>query len=309
MTMSTSPKERSALWFGLGAVGLWSTVATAFEFALDHLTPLQLLWISSIVSWLFFSAAVVYRQPKRLAKGWLRAGIAGCVNPVLYYLVLFSAYARLPGQEAMALNYTWALTMTLLALPILGHRPKALELLACAISYAGVWVIATRGQVFSLGFADLTGVLFALFSTTLWALYWLFNAKDPRPPLTAQWQNFTVAWPILTILVLLSGEDWRLDRTSAVGAACYVGLFEMGLAFLLWQEAMRRTESTARIANLIFLSPPASLSLLYLVKGEELLPSTFTGLLLILAGLAIQAASKTKLRKAPAHSPRPSASV
>jgi hypothetical protein len=33
---------------------------------------------------------------------------------------LFEAYDRLPAQVAQALNYTWALTLTLLAVPVLG---------------------------------------------------------------------------------------------------------------------------------------------------------------------------------------------
>lgn len=42
--------ERRALGFGLSAVLLWSTVATAFKLTLAEFTPIQMLCIASIVS-------------------------------------------------------------------------------------------------------------------------------------------------------------------------------------------------------------------------------------------------------------------
>ena len=81
---------------------------------------------------------------------WLHSLVLGALNPFLYYLVLFEAYALLPAQEAQALNYTWALTMALLAVPLLGHSLRAGELLAALVCYGGVLVIATRGQLLSL---------------------------------------------------------------------------------------------------------------------------------------------------------------
>lgn len=63
------------------------------------------------------------RQAMRLGLTAVLMSIGfGLVNPCLYYLLLFSAYDRLPAQEAMAINYTWTLTLTYLAVPLLGHR-------------------------------------------------------------------------------------------------------------------------------------------------------------------------------------------
>ncbi|MCP1314637.1 MULTISPECIES: DMT family transporter [unclassified Halomonas] len=281
--------DRRAIAFGLGAVALWSTVATAFKFALTYMSPLELMWIAAIVSWALMGALVVHRGLGRvaLASGWKTAAWAGLMNPVAYYLVLFAAYDRLPGQEAMALNYTWALAMAFLAVPLLGQRLTRLDVLAGVIAYVGVWVIATRGRVFDMAFEDPLGVAFALCSTLIWALYWLLNARDAREPLVGQWQNFTIGLPVLTFLLLLGpGVTWH--GWPALGAGVYVGLFEMGIAFIFWQLAVNGISRTAKVSNLIFLSPPVSLMLLHFVMGEPLLVSTFTGLGLILVGLALQ---------------------
>lgn len=282
-------QDRQAILFGLGAVALWSTVATAFKVALGYMSPLELMWLASAVSWLLMGVLVM-RQGllgQALRRGWRTAAWAGLMNPVAYYLLLFGAYARLPGQEAMALNYTWALAMAFLAVPILGQRLTRTDVAAGLIAYAGVWVIATRGQVLDVAFANPLGVGLALGSTLLWALYWLLNVRDARPPLVAQWQNFSVGLPVLTLLMLL-GPGFTWHGWAALGAGVYVGLFEMGIAFVLWQLAMHRVSRTARVSNLIFLSPPVSLLLLYLVVGEPILLSTLVGLVLILGGLGLQ---------------------
>lgn len=286
--------DRQAMLFGLGAVALWSTVATAFKVALAHMSPLALMWLASLVSWALIGVLVA-RQGllgQALRRGWRTAAWAGLMNPVAYYLVLFGAYDRLPGQEAMALNYTWALAMAFLAVPLLGQRLTRIDVLAGLIAYGGVWVIATRGAVFDVAFADPLGVGMALASTLLWALYWLLNARDHRPPLVAQWQNFSVGVPVLTVL-LLAGPGLQWHGWTALGAGIYVGLFEMGIAFVLWQLAVHRVSRTAKVSNLIFLSPPVSLLLLFLVVGEPILPSTLVGLVLILGGLALQQWQKT----------------
>lgn len=282
-------QDRQAIAYGLGAVALWSTVATAFKVALTWMSPLELMWLAALVSWVLMGALVIKQGNLALAlrSGWRTAAWAGLMNPVAYYLVLFAAYDRLPGQEAMALNYTWALAMALLAVPLLGQRLTSRDIMAGLIAYSGVWVIATRGRVLDVAFEDPLGVALALASTLLWALYWLLNARDKRQPLVGQWQNFSVGLPVLTLL-LLAGPGFEWHGWPALGAGIYVGLFEMGVAFILWQMAVRSVSRTAKVSNLIFLSPPISLLLLHLVVGEPILPSTLVGLILILSGLALQ---------------------
>lgn len=288
-------RDRQAMLYGIGAVALWSTVATAFKLALEMMTPVELMWIAAMVSWALIGGLVIYRGQLGVAlrQGWRTALWAGLMNPVAYYLVLFAAYDRLPGQEAMALNYTWALAMAFLAVPILGQRLTRIDIVAGLIAYAGVWTIATRGAVLDVAFADPLGVALALASTLLWALYWLLNARDHREPLVAQWQNFSVGLPVLTAIVAF-GPGFAWHGWASLGAGVYVGLFEMGIAFVLWQMAVHQVSRTAKVSNLIFLSPPVSLLLLYFIVGEPIRISTLVGLVLILGGLGLQ-----QLQKAP----------
>ena len=284
--------DRRAVKLGLGAVMLWSTVATAFSLSLQYLTPLQLVTLATVISWCFFAirlsaperrSALRVTSPKARATGLL----VGWLNPGLYYLVLFAAYDRLPAQEAMAINYSWGITLALLAAPMLRQRLSAGALLAACISYSGILVIATRGAPLSLDFAQPLGVGLALLSTVLWSLYWVINTRLSLDPEVNLFLNFSGALPLLLALLWWSNTPFPTLWQGWAGGL-YVGLFEMGLAFVLWMGAMKATTSTLRISSLIFLSPPLSLVLIWVIAGEPVKAYTLIGLVLILLGLWLQ---------------------
>lgn len=283
-------QQRRATLLGLAAVLLWSTVATAFALSLRRLTPVQLLVYSTAVATLVLGGLAALRgewpalrrAPRREI---LRALGLGIVNPCLYYLVLFTAYARLPAQVAQPLNYTWALTLGLLSIPLLGQRFRPRLLLAGLVAYAGVLVISRQGAG---GPADALGVALALGSTLLWALYWIGNTKSALPPTAGLFLNFAAGLPAVALVCALTDgfvpADWR-----GLWGALYVGTVEMGFTFALWLGALKLADSAARVANLIFLAPFLSLVFIARVAGETIQPGTLVGLVLIVGGLLIQA--------------------
>jgi drug/metabolite transporter (DMT)-like permease len=285
-------RQEKAYALGLAAALTWSTVATAFKLSLRHLNPVELLFYSSGVSVLVLAAVLAAQGRIRLvfdgsSDQYLRSLALGFLNPFLYYLVLFKAYDLLPAQEAQPLNYTWAITLGVLSAPLLGQKLGLRDLGAGLVSYAGVVVIATHGNVLSLRFSDPLGVALALGSTVIWALYWIYNARDDRDPVAALLLNFVAGWVFILLFSLFTGALGPPSLPGLAGAA-YVGVFEMGITFVVWLTALRLTESTARIANLIFLSPFLSLVFIRFFVGEAILPSSFAGLVLIVGGLLIQ---------------------
>lgn len=292
LPVSTNSSHRLALINGLGAVLLWSTVATAFKISLAALTPLALVALASAVSWLFLLGVLYVTGAAQELRGLQRRSLVyaltlGLLNPGLYYLVLFAAYDALLAQEAMALNYTWALVLPLLAVPLLRQPLKGRDAIAALISYSGVVVIATRGDVTGLTLSNPAGVALAIGSTLLWALYWIANTKISLSPVVSLFLNFSAAAPLLLLAALWRGDLDSVSLTGALGAV-YIGLFEMGLSFILWLQAMRLTNNTARISTLIFLAPPLSLLLIWWLLNEPVMPSTLLGLVFILGGLGWQ---------------------
>lgn len=284
--------QRRALLYALGTVLLWSTVATAFKLSLRSFSPIELLLYSSFFSTLVIGSILCYQGKFRLVfqcsrQEYLLSVFLGFLSPFLYYLILFKAYDLLPAQQAQPINYTWAITLSLLSVPLLKQKIGWQQWLALVVSYCGVVIISTEGKPFSLHFTDAVGVTLALASTVIWALYWIYNTRDKRDPVVGLFVNFLCSLPFILVYYLVTSE-LRIPSLPGLLGAAYVGTFEMGICFVLWLMAMKLTDNTARISNLIFLSPFLSLVFIYFLLGEDILPATFIGLILIMAGLFCQ---------------------
>ncbi len=284
--------QSRAMLLGLSAVLLWSTVATAFKLSLQVMSPLQLLGWSGLFSTLVLAVAVSWKrqwgelvQQLRQRPGYYLA--LGALNPFLYYLVLFRAYDLLPAQQAQALNYTWALTLALLAVPLLKQKLHRIDVIAMLLGYMGALVIATRGNLLALEFDSVPGVVLALGSTLIWALYWILNTRAEGSPAVTLLLCFLLGTPMVWGLMAWEDELIVPSLQGLLGAA-YVGLFEMGVTFLLWLGAMRSATHVSRISNLIFLSPFLSLVFIRLFLNEPIVPATFIGLALIVGAVVLQ---------------------
>ncbi|PSU20186.1 DMT family transporter [Photobacterium kishitanii] len=284
--------ERHALGYGLTAILLWSTVATAFKITLNYFSPPQMVVIASLVSVIALLAIATYQGKLTnllttfYARPWYYLAL-GLINPLAYYLVLFKAYALLPASQAQPLNYSWAITLTLMAAIFLHQKIGRQDWIACGLGYLGVVVIATKGDLLALQFESPLGVGLALFSTLLWALYWIINTKNTADPVLGLLLGFLTSLPFSIGLSFYVG-GWQTVPWQGWLAVTYVGLFEMGITFVLWLNALRLTTNTARISNLIFISPFISLLLLATIIGEQITAATIIGLLFIISGLVVQ---------------------
>jgi drug/metabolite transporter (DMT)-like permease len=291
--------QRLAYLYALSAVLLWSTVATAFKISLRYLRPEELLFWAASASLLLFGL-LLWREGKMretvalFRRYPLRILILGAINPFVYYLTLFHAYELLPAQEAQAINYSWGLLLAWLSVPILGQRLRRRDIAAGLLCYLGVLIIATRGDLLALEFHNVPGLLYALASTLLWALYWLFNTRIEAEPLPLLFLNFLVGTLLLILYLLFWKGGVPLPEWQGALGAFYVGLFEMGVTFILWLRAMKLAGSTASISNLIYLSPFLSLIFIHTIVGEEILSSTLAALGLIIGGLAVQKAGRER---------------
>lgn len=292
--------EKRALLFAIASVLLWSTVATAFKLTLQQFSPIQMLTVASAVS-AFALLVIAQRQGQlhRIVPTFKQRPfyflLLGMINPLAYYLILFKAYALLPASQAQTINYSWAITLTLMAALFLGQKIRRQDYIAAALCYLGVIVIATRGDLFALNFTSPFGVTLALLSTLLWSGYWILNTKNQADPVISVLLGFLIALPFCLILAAWEGLSWNSPNIQGWLSVIYVGLFEMGITFFLWLSALRLTRNTSRISNLIFISPFISLLLLSQIIGEEIHPTTLIGLVLIIAGLLIQQVKSKKI--------------
>ncbi len=280
----------------MAAVVFWATAASAFKISLRHVGVMPLLLFASMTSTTVFFLDLIATKKLPLLRTFTRkdylwsAGL-GFLNPFLYYVVIFKAYSLLPAQEAQPINFVWPLTLVLLSIPILHQRIKLASILAILVSFLGVVVIATHptrpADILAFRFSSGPGVALALGSTIVWALFWVLNTKDRHDEAARLFVNFLFASTYILVVVLVFGRREPFAWQGLLGGV-YIGLFEMGITFLVWLKALRSAKTTAHVVNLIYLVPFLSLLVIAFVLGEKILPSTIVGLVLIIAGIVLQ---------------------
>ena len=168
---------------------------------------------------------------------------------------------------------------------------------ALFISFCGVIVISTHGDFRSLQFENMSGSILAISSSVVWASYWLINHQDKRPATQKMFYSFVVGSIAISLFAFMKYmivnkpiifKAPTTNHLNGILGGIYIGIFEMGLTFLLWNKALASTNETSKIANLIFITPFMSLIFIKYILQEQIHPATIIGLVLIILSNTFQ---------------------
>ncbi len=287
--------NKSYLFAGV-AIFFWSTVATAFKLALRGFDFIQLIFYASVVTLgLLFSFILIQKKIKLVLqqsrKDVVRSMFLGALNPLVYYLILFKAYSLLPAQMAQPLNMTWAILLAILSVPLLGHKIGWLSFAALFVSFIGVIFISSQGSISGFENTNWVGVVLALTSSVIWALYWIFHVRDQRDQIVKLFQNFFFGTIYLAVAVSLF-STFKFQTGTSFYSVIYIGFFEAGITYILWLKAMELSTNNAKIGNLVFVAPFISLIFIHFILKETIYITTFIGLIFIVAGIFLQQLDK-----------------
>lgn len=282
-------ENRKSIIYATMAVLSWSTVATMFKVTLKYYTHFEMLLVASITALIIFTLVISFQKKwKQLrvmdAKQWGKFALIGLLNPTLYYLVLFKAYDLLPAQIAQPLNYSWPIILLVLLAVFMRQPIPKVKYIGMALSLIGVCLISIGSGAISYEELPITGILLALLSALLWASYWIINRMNKQI-------DFIIALFVAFLfgsIYLLIGSlfvETNLGSQSGFLSAMYVGAFEMGIPFIFFGLAIRKTTNPPLINQMCYLSPFLSLFFIHLVLGETIYATTYTGLFLIVLGI------------------------
>jgi len=284
--------QNKAYIYAFSAIVCWSTIGSAFKLTLRYMDPMELLLFASLIAGFILGVILLsqgsFMQLKKTSlHDLLMSSVMGLLNPYLYYLVLLNAYKLLPAQEAGTLNYIWPLVLVLLSIPVLGQKISLWSIMAIVMSFLGILLISTHGDLLQFHFTSVEGVSLALSSAFFWALYWIINLKDKRQATVRLFLNFCFGAFYIFITIAFT-HHFFIPSLYGMAGAVYIGLFEMGITFILWMNALEFSINTAKVSNLIYFSPFISLIIIHFTVGETIHLSTITGLVLIVAGILLQ---------------------
>ena len=274
----------------------WGTSASAFKIGLRHVDYFQLLFIATLTALVFLFFVLLFQKRLNELRNQTRKEIQhslflGFLNPFLYYSVLFIAYSMLPAQVAQTLNFIWPITLVLLSIPILKQKLELKSIIALFISFLGVILISSQGKILNFEFSNPLGVILALSTSIVWALFWLYNIKDKREETIKLFLNFLFAM-VFVFLSTMVFSDIKSISWQGILAGVYIGLFEMGITFVLWLKALKLAGRTDKIGNFIYLTPFCSLVFISIILKEKIFITTLFGLILIVSSIFIQQMKK-----------------
>lgn len=271
------------------AVLSWSTVATAFKLALQTMSTFEMLFVACATALIIFTIWMLvtgtWHELRLLTPSlWMRFAVLGLIAPVVYYLMLFTAYDLLPAQIAQPINYIWPILLAIL-LAFVEKKPiPRNKYLGMVVSLGGVVVISLGGSVIT-GEISFAGIILAIVSAMLWGIYWMVNdsLKDKVSETTALFLTFLFGMAYLFVGNFFQPIGHLEPQSVLTGV--YIGAFEMGIPYICFGMAIRETSNPALVNQMCYLVPFLSLFFISIILSEPIVVSTYIGLALIIGGI------------------------
>ena len=199
----------------------------------------------------------------------------------------------------LGLHYTTATSATLylstapifillLSRALLGERIAARQWLGVGISFSGVFIIATQGQIQTFSFN--IGDLLALASMALWGLYTVLLRLRRDDLDTPEFMTVLCAMGLVTLLPWVAFEIIRGIKTSlsmnGAIAVLYSAIGSLLIAGAGWTYVVKRL-GAAQAGVTMHLMPGITVLMAMLFLGERPYWYHFAGIALILSGVAL----------------------
>ena len=292
--MTASAGRQAALLQAMPAVFvlIWSTGFVVARFGMPHAPPMSFLALRYACSLLAFGVWIVLARASWPRDGmqWLHLAVTGVLMHGGYLGGVWIAIKGGLGAGLVALIVGLQPLLTALWLSAqqgqaAGHRVTRRQWLGLCLGLMGLLLVV--GNKLHLGEASLLGLAFtvlALASITVGTLYqkrWL-AACDVR---TANSVQLLAALAVTLPLALMESEsiDWHPHMMGAL--AWSVLVLTLGGSSLLYLLIQRG--AATRVTSLMYLVPPCTAVLAWLLFDEALGLSVLAGLALTAVGVAL----------------------
>ena len=269
----------------VGLTAIWGLNFVIIRFGLDHFPPLLFATLRFVFAGL---PALVIPRPK-IPFGRLVAISATLFVAQFGFLFPAMQVGFPPGLASLTLQVQGFFTV-ILAVLILGERPAWRNLAGLAVAFAGLAAIAST---VGTGGVTLLGFVLMMFSALGWATGNVILRSSPKVDMfpLISWISAIAVVPLLVLSLIVEGPAADVTALAhidlaAVGSLAYIVILSTMLGFFVWAELLRRYPA-GLVATFTLLVPVSGTISAYLILGESFGPLRLAGMVLILAGLAI----------------------
>jgi drug/metabolite transporter (DMT)-like permease len=282
-----------AYLFAAVPILLWASTPLLVTELAEELPVFQVNWLVTGFSILSLSTTLTaYKRWNKLRdfsrSDWGTALLLGVTGLFPYTTLYYLAFALAPEAAGTSniINYLWPIWIVVLAVPILKERLSWKKILGIALSFTGVYLILTGGMWVRLQLDHLPAYLSAGAGALFWGLFSVQNKRHRFDALPAMWIYNVGAFPCFAAAaVIASPLIWPTPRGWLL--LFLLGGIVNGFSYLFWILALRRGE-TAKIANLVYITPFLALAYLAAFRGTQITATQLLALLLVIAGPVLQ---------------------
>jgi drug/metabolite transporter (DMT)-like permease len=284
------PRATSTLVAAMPAVFvlLWSTGFIVAKYASPHAPPLAfLLWRYASVVLVLLPVIAITRAPwPRNLASWLHVAVVGVLLQATYLGGVWWAIAAGVPAGASALIVGTQPLLTAFFAGAVGERASARQWIGLVLGFGGVaLVLSDRFTLQGVGPLPLAVNVLALAGITAGTLYQkrFGVGVDLRTGSAIQFgASFLVTAPI----VLASGH-WQVDFAPQFWLALVWSVLVLSLVAMVLLLTMIRRGRATEVASLMYLTPPATALLAWLLFGESLGARAWVGVLVAMGGVAL----------------------
>jgi len=284
------PRATSTLVAAMPAVFvlLWSTGFIVAKYASPHAPPLAfLLWRYASVVLVLLPVIAITRAPwPRNLASWLHVAVVGVLLQATYLGGVWWAIAAGVPAGASALIVGTQPLLTAFFAGAVGERASARQWIGLVLGFGGVaLVLSDRFTLQGVGPLPLAVNVLALAGITAGTLYQkrFGVGVDLR---TGSAIQFGASFLVTAPFVLASGH-WQVDFAPQFWLALVWSVLVLSLVAMVLLLTMIRRGQATEVASLMYLTPPATALLAWLLFGESLGARAWVGVLVAMGGVAL----------------------
>ncbi len=267
---------------------IWSTGFIVARYGMPHAPPLKFLVVRYLLSIACFLPWIVLARVKwpGTRTQWAHLALTGVFMHAGYLGGVWAAVKAGMGSGLSALIVGLQPVLTALWLSARGGRITARQWTGLMLGFVGLVLVVSRkfGQGGEANWLNMALAIGALFSITLGTLYQK-RFVAPCDVRTANLVQLGAAFLVTLPLALLETETMHWNAELAGAMAWSVLALTLGGSSLLYLLIQRG--AAASVSSLMYLVPPVTALIAWLLFGEPVNALTITGTAITVLGVAL----------------------
>lgn len=278
-------------WKPLTAIFFWGVSFIATKYALRELNPFGIIFCRLILASILLGSIAIITKRNFSVDLKNHGGIL-----ILSLIAVFHLWIQVTGLKfTTASNTGWIIGVTPVFMAILGflflkEKLNLIKILGILISFAGLLLLISGGNLSSINFISDKGDFLILASAFTWSVYSIVNKKImlTYPPLMTIFYLFVmmsiIVFPFAINAMLL--EEIKTLSAEVWISIIFLGLFCSGIAYVLWSQALKEMESS-RVGVFLYFEPFVTVIAAWILLNESLTILMFAGGVTITIGVVI----------------------